>query len=67
MTVKEIRCHTNLSQAEFAKKYNIPISTVEKWESGIKSPPKSMLSYIKFQVAKDYPHIRYFISEEDKL
>ncbi len=65
MTVKEIRCHTNLSQREFAEKYNIPLGTVEKWENGEKSPTKNMLNYIKFQVAKDYPHLRYFIFKED--
>lgn len=64
MTVEEIRCHTNLSQAEFAKKYNIPLATLEKWESGKKIPTKNMLNYIKFQVAKDYPHVRYFIFAE---
>lgn len=33
MTIKEIRCLTGLSQIEFGKLYNIPLSTIKKWEA----------------------------------
>ena len=66
MTIKEIRRHTNLSQAEFAEKYNLPLAAVERWESGKATPPKSTVNFIKFQAAADYPQLKYFISEEDK-
>ncbi len=32
MTIKEIRNLTGLTQAEFGKNYNIPLSTIKKWE-----------------------------------
>ena len=64
MTIEEIRNHTFLSQEEFAKKYNIPLSTLKSWENGTKSPTKNMLTYIMFQTAKDYPHIKHFIFSE---
>lgn len=33
MTIKEIREITGFSQTEFGKYYNIPVSTIKKWES----------------------------------
>ena len=33
MKIKEIRKMTSLSQADFGKYYNIPLSTIKKWES----------------------------------
>ncbi|MBR1445210.1 MAG: helix-turn-helix domain-containing protein [Firmicutes bacterium] len=33
MTIKEIRKLTNLSQADFAHKYDIPKRTIENWET----------------------------------
>lgn len=33
MTIKEIRTLTGLSQADFGKRYKIPLSTLKKWES----------------------------------
>lgn len=34
LTIKDIRAATGLSQAAFAKHFNIPRRTVENWESG---------------------------------
>ena len=67
MTLKEIRSYTNLSQEEFAKKYSIPLVTVKKWESSKKQPSDSTINYIKFQVARDYPHIRTAIFDEYRI
>lgn len=36
--VKEIRHRTGLSQQAFAEKYDIPVSTLRKWEQGEASP-----------------------------
>lgn len=38
LTIKQIRQLTGLSQADFAKKYNIPVTTIKKWEA----PPGSI-------------------------
>lgn len=37
MTIKGIRKLTGLSQAEFGKRYSIPISTIKKWEADTSS------------------------------
>lgn len=67
LTIKEIRSFTTLSQEEFAKKYKLSPDALEKWECGKKMPSDSMLNFIKFQVAKDYPHIKYFIFKEQQI
>lgn len=33
MDIKEIRKKTGLSQAKFGEYYNIPLSTIKKWET----------------------------------
>jgi len=38
MTIKEIRKISGLSQADFGKKYSIPLQTIKKWEANIGSP-----------------------------
>lgn len=38
MTIKEIRALTGMSQVDFGKYYNIPLSTIKKWESSFESP-----------------------------
>ena len=32
MNIKELRKKTNMTQKEFADKYNIPVRTIQKWE-----------------------------------
>ncbi len=38
-TLKELRRRTGLSQAGFAKKFFIPLSTYEHWEMNVRKPP----------------------------
>ena len=38
-TLKELRQRTGLSQAGFAKKFSIPLSTYEHWEMNVRKPP----------------------------
>lgn len=38
MTIKEIREGLNISRAEFSRRYNIPVRTVEDWEAGKRTP-----------------------------
>ena len=44
--VKEIRNTTDMSQAEFARLFNIPVSTLRKWEQGTASPPDYVIDLI---------------------
>lgn len=37
--IKAYRQAAGLSQAKFAKEFEIPLSTVKKWELGLRTPP----------------------------
>ena len=43
MTIKELRLRTNLSQRQFAKEINIPLSTLQHWEQDYCSPPRYLI------------------------
>lgn len=45
--IKELRQRTGLSQAKFAKKFFIPLSTYEHWEMNIRKPPIYVIKMIK--------------------
>lgn len=49
-TIKEIRKSNNLTQAEFAEKYNVSYQAVSKWENGKNMPDMSLLK----QICEDY-------------
>ena len=38
MTIKEARVQAGLTQTQFAKKFDIPVRTVQDWESGRRKP-----------------------------
>lgn len=40
---KELRESLKLSQSQFANKFNMPVKTIQSWESGIRNPPKYVL------------------------
>ena len=45
-TIKELRTKNNLSQKEFADKYNVTYQAVSKWENGKNIPDLSILKRI---------------------
>lgn len=47
MEIKELRITTGLSQAEFSKKFGIPVSTIKNWEQGQRKPPKYLVSMMQ--------------------
>lgn len=55
-TLLKFRNRTGLSQAKFAKKFFIPLSTYEHWEIGMRKPPVYVVKLI--EMVLDY---------EDKL
>ncbi len=55
-TLLKLRNRTGLSQAKFAKKFFIPLSTYEHWEIGMRKPPVYVVKLI--EIVLDY---------EDKL
>ena len=46
--IKELRQKTGLSQSQFAKKYHIPLKTLQFWEQGRRVPP----SYVVWLLRK---------------
>lgn len=43
MNFKELRHKMGLTQTQVAKIYEIPYSTIQKWEAGINRPPEYIL------------------------
>jgi DNA-binding transcriptional regulator YiaG len=39
MTIKEARMKAGISRAEMSRRFEIPIRTLENWESGVNQPP----------------------------
>lgn len=46
MSIKSIRLDLDLSQAKFANKFGIPLSTLAQWEQGRRKPPEYVLKMI---------------------
>lgn len=53
MTITEMRKHLNVSRAEFSRRYNIPIRTLEDWESEKRTPPEYVMSLLERAVLED--------------
>lgn len=51
--ISVIRNRTKLSQSQFAKKYRIPVRTLQEWEQGRKTPPGYVIRLIESAVNKD--------------
>ena len=54
MTIKEIRELTDLSQAKFAAKYQIPQRNIERWETGKRKCPDYVCSLLERVVKEDF-------------
>jgi DNA-binding transcriptional regulator YiaG len=44
--IKQVRKNLNMTQKVFADTYGFGLETVRKWEQGINSPDKSVISYL---------------------
>ncbi len=51
MTIQELRKETGLSQSQFAKKFDIPVGTLQHWEQGVRKPPRYVLSLVERVIA----------------
>ena len=59
VTVKELRAKTNLTQEQFAEKYNIPVTTLRKWEQGKTKCPSHMIELLHIKIISnttEYTH-----------
>lgn len=50
---KNIRKLSGLTQAEFSRKYNIPLRTIQDWESERRTPPEYVISLLEKTVNED--------------
>lgn len=50
--IRELRDSTGMTQKEFAELYQIPLSTLRKWEQGTASPP----DYVIRLIARSLPY-----------
>ena len=48
--IKDLRIKNNLTQKEFADKYNVTYQAVSKWENGINLPDVTLIR----QMSKDF-------------
>lgn len=53
MTTKELRELLRVSRSEFARRYGIPLRTVENWEFGVNTPPAYVLALLERVVRQD--------------
>lgn len=53
-TVKEIREYAGISRAEFSRKYNIPLRSIENWEAGKRNCPVYLVELLERVVLEDY-------------
>lgn len=59
IAVKELRESTGLTQKEFSTMYNIPLSTLRKWEQGESSPAPYVLTLL----ARTLPSTNYSLKK----
>ncbi len=59
LSIKEMRMKTGLSQAKFAETFNIPVSTLRKWEQGDSSPS----GYVIDLIARAIPSLNSSLEE----
>ena len=52
-TIQEIRKSTGLSQSKFCALLNIPVRTLQKWETGERSCPEYVVELIAYRVRHD--------------
>ena len=51
MNIKQLRAITELTQKDFATKFNIPLRTLQTWEAGHRVPPPYVIAMINRIIA----------------
>ena len=52
MNITEMRNYIGVSRAEFSRRYNIPLRTLESWEAGVRIPPEYVLALLEESVRR---------------
>ena len=58
--LKNIRNKFGLTQKEFSRFFNIPLRTIENWESGKRRPPDYVFNLIMFSLSDFDNYKKYF-------
>lgn len=53
MKINDLRKQINLSQSQFAKKYGIPVRTLQKWEQGAAEPLPYLMALIQDEITDE--------------
>jgi putative transcriptional regulator len=53
MTIKELRMKTGMTQKAFAEYFNIPVRTIQDWESERRTPPEYVVELIEYKIKKE--------------
>ena len=62
---ERIREILGISRAEFSRRYNIPIRTLEDWDAGKSTPPTYVISLLEKVVKED--KLKELFAEKNKL
>ncbi len=54
-TITEIRERSGITKMELSKKYDIPYSTLQKWERGESNPPAYVINLLDRLLQIDFP------------
>ena len=65
-SIKELRDLTGMTQREFALRYQIPVSTLRKWEQGDASPAKYFIALLAGSIPGTDEHLHGIKGEDGK-
>jgi DNA-binding transcriptional regulator YiaG len=51
--IKTLRKASGMSQDKFAEYFNIPVSTLRKWEQGVRECPLYLIELIEYKLIKE--------------
>lgn len=54
-TVRELRAISHLTRPKFSARYNIPVRTLENWETGVSACPEYTRAMLERIVIEDFP------------
>ena len=66
-SIKELRDLTGMTQREFALRYQIPVSTLRKWEQGDASPAKYFVSLLAGSIPGTSEHLLRLEGKDGKI
>lgn len=64
-SIKELRLKTGLSQSKFAKKYDIPLKTLQHWENNESSPAPYLVKLIAQTIPGEKEGLKKIETEEN--